>query len=238
MNRFVPLTLKMLTAVIVAASVLGPGAARAEKPIPPDPGGPVSCTLNLKYNINGCAGVAGLTVSLTPIGGTSATSTQAWLKATLGYGQRAVFTVRYDAVPSGWTVDIGDSSTNNGWAGDAGTQRNDAEMQVAGRSFTVYGRDGTPVQPLFNFDNPGLGPGSVGTFDVSDQKLCWNLPGTDGCLNSSYLYALNGQPDSEPGGVNFDIYAGFNRVISGPGSRVGSGVTSVTVQIWRSSVVD
>lgn len=42
----------------------------------------------------------------------------------------AEFKISYDGAPTGLTVNIGDSSTNNGGSGDGGTQSNDAEMQI------------------------------------------------------------------------------------------------------------
>ena len=52
-------------------------------------------------------------------------------------------------------------------------------------------------------------------------------------MNSPYLFALAGQPDSE-GPVNYDIDAAFNKVIAGD-YRFGTGVGQVTVTL--SSVV-
>ena len=48
-----------------------------------------------------------------------------------------------------------------------------------------------------------------------------------GEIRSPWLYALNGQPDTE-GPVNYDIFASFNRVIAG-NYRSGSGVGEVKV---------
>ncbi len=53
------------------------------------------------------------------------------------------------------------------------------------------------------------------------------LPVT-GVIESSWLYALNGQPDTE-GPVNNDIYASFNRVIADGSDRFGSGAAKVEV---------
>ena len=48
-----------------------------------------------------------------------------------------------------------------------------------------------------------------------------------GGIGSPWLYALDGQPDTE-GPVNYDIFASFNRVIAG-NYRSGSGVGEVKV---------
>jgi Ca2+-binding RTX toxin-like protein len=71
--------------------------------------------------------------------------------------------------------------------------------------------------------------GSRIELEVSNEKLAWdNKSGLQNSLNSPYLYALNGQPDDEEP-VNSEIYAGFNRVISGPFDRIGSGASKVTI---------
>ncbi|MEZ4717116.1 MAG: hypothetical protein R2851_13675 [Caldilineaceae bacterium] len=50
-----------------------------------------------------------------------------------------------------------------------------------------------------------------------------------GDVESPYLFALDGQSDRE-GPVNFDIYAAFNRNITG--DRLGVGVRNVTVTLF------
>ena len=147
----------------------------------------------------------------------------------------AKFMVEYDDTPQGWTVNIGDSITNNGYDGDGSSQYNDAEMQILNTQLTVYGNDKAnelgiePLQQVNNF----VTDGSTVAFEVRNEYLGWdNNSGISDSLNSPYLYALNGQPDSQ-GLVNYDIYAGFNRVISS--SRKGSGVSKVTVCLESSS---
>lgn len=144
---------------------------------------------------------------------------------------RARFTVAYNSTPSAWTVNIGDSSTNNGGGGDAVTQSNDAEIQVLNTTMTALGRDATPP-PKKLIDVPSfVASGRTVIFEVSNNFLGWSSLNTSGTLSSIYLYALNGQPDTE-GPVNYDIYAAFNRVIYDPSAqRTGSGVGFVTVDL-------
>ncbi|MEG4107674.1 DUF4347 domain-containing protein, partial [Microcoleus sp. S13_C5] len=160
-----------------------------------------------------------------------------WLEAVAkinfdGKIKKAKFIVEYDKAPSGWTVNLGDSASNDGYGGDASTQSRDAEMQIVNGGMAVFGNDyNTP---------PGgeLTPGNVPNFvtngsrvelEVSNEQLAWdNKNGLKNSLNSPYLYALNGQVDAT-GPVNSEIYAGFNRVISGPGDRIGSGASKVTI---------
>lgn len=93
----------------------------------------------------------------------------------------------------------------------------------------VYGNDEYPLaEPLFTMPDLVSKDTKV-TLTVSNKFLGWNNhSGTSGHLNSPYLYALDGQPDTE-GLVNYDIYAAFNRSISS--SRPGSGVSKVTIYV-------
>jgi Ca2+-binding RTX toxin-like protein len=160
-----------------------------------------------------------------------------WLEAVAkinfdGNIKKAKFIVEYDETPSGWTVNLGDSASNNGYGGDAGTQSRDAEMQIVNGGMAVYGNDyNTPPAgslPQGNVPN-FVTNGSRIELEVSNEKLAWdNKSGLQNSLTWPYLYALNGQPDDE-GPVNSEIYAGFNRVISGPFDRIGSGASKVTI---------
>jgi len=162
-----------------------------------------------------------------------------WLEAVAkinfdGNIKKAKFIVEYDDTPSGWTVNIGDSASNNGYGGDGGTQSRDAEMQIINGNMSVNGNDyNTPAGAQLTQGNvPNLvSNGSRVELEVSNEKLAWdNKSGLQNSLTSPYLYALNGQHDDE-GPVNSEMYAGFNRVISGPGARIGSGASKVTIML-------
>ncbi|WP_197046531.1 hypothetical protein, partial [Planktothrix paucivesiculata] len=68
----------------------------------------------------------------------------------------AEFEVQYDGVPTGITVNIGDSSTNNGFGGDGATQSNDAELNIGGvigssniyNDLFIWAHDGAPSPQL------------------------------------------------------------------------------------------
>jgi hypothetical protein len=150
----------------------------------------------------------------------------------------AAFDVFYDASPQGMSVNIGDSISNNGHNGDAGTQSNDAEMQIGANpndfasdafdDLRVFGNDYVEGKLLHAPDL--VGPGTKLSLTVSDNHLGWNnSAGTSGSLESPYLYALNGQPDFE-GEENYDIFAAFNRSI-GSANRWGSGVSRVEIKL-------
>jgi hypothetical protein len=90
----------------------------------------------------------------------------------------------------------------------------------------AFGNDNNPA-PLAIV--PGLaGVGRRVVLTAGNEFLSWdNGSGVAGLAVSPYLYALNGQADSE-GPVNYDIYAAFNRVIDG-NYRIGAGVGEVTI---------
>ena len=205
----------ILASVFTAGALLLP-AAQAHTAVPAVPS---ACTINLITGSNNCAGVPGVSILAMSNG-------QLLVKLTIAVGNTAHITATYKQTPTGFNVNIGDSSSNNGGGGDSGTQSNDAEMQIQGQVMSVFGRDGTVTAPVLTVPNTALGNGSTASFEVADRQLCWNF-GTYTCATSDSLYALNGEPDSE-GPVNYDIYAAFNRVIDGT-YRTGTGVSSVTV---------
>ncbi len=55
------------------------------------------------------------------------------------------FDVTYSSAanPTDYTVDIGDSISNDGWGGDAGHQTNDAEVQIYNTHLSIFGNDNT-----------------------------------------------------------------------------------------------
>ena len=149
----------------------------------------------------------------------------------------AEFRISYDAAPAGLSVNIGDSATNNGGGGDAGTQSNDAELQIGSLlsnpaatwpTLVLFGNDASP--------EPGHLQGEVGGFagtasdvflTIGNRYVAWNNGlGLSGSITSDHQFALDGQADSE-GAVNYDFFAGFNRSVDG--GRFGHGVAQVTV---------
>ncbi|MEB3882539.1 PEP-CTERM sorting domain-containing protein [Lyngbya sp. CCY1209] len=155
----------------------------------------------------------------------------------------ATFDIDYDADPWGMSTHIGDSISNNGYRGDASHQSNDAEMHIgvpqssspspASDDMLVYGNDNfSGTSPLIQAFDLVKG-GSTLSLTVSDNQLQWDdNSGNSGMLNSPYLYALDGQSDSQ-GPVNYDIFAAFNRSIGTIG-RPGSGVSQVTITLQES----
>jgi len=199
-----------------------------------------ACDIDLVSMIHNCGSVAPISFVSPPAPGVMANETvvKIDLSPSSGYS-KAMFKIFYGGQPEGWSVNIGDSSTNNGAAGDGGTQSNDAELDIR------TGTDGVTWMNVFGNDyvSPSrkqlvrvqqiVEQGETLILRVENERLFWkypqNTPIAQGNLNSPHLYALEGQLDDE-GTINYDIYAAFNRVITG--SRHGSGVTEVRIVLF------
>ncbi|XP_045157266.1 uncharacterized protein LOC123523681 [Mercenaria mercenaria] len=129
---------------------------------------------------------------------------------------------------SGTMFNIGDSRTNNGFAGDSGTQTFDAEIQGLSqttKNIHVYGHDNCNSALLYNHIGALDYPVSVVNFWIKNQYLKVSND-YDGLIQStcdSCLFALQGQTDAE-GPENEDIYIGANRVVLGGNNRTGVGL--------------
>ncbi|HSH05825.1 MAG TPA: carboxypeptidase regulatory-like domain-containing protein [Anaerolineae bacterium] len=190
-----------------------------------------TCTIDLtNNNSNNCSNLDALTFILSP------ENNETVFKLNLQPNQKAVFTVDFDDASSGWLVNIGDSATNNGYGGDDGTQSNDSELQIRNSMMSIYANQTVPpaetTDDLYHLLSvPNLiNNGMTLQLEVSNEHLFWdNNNDITAELNSPYIYALNGQTDSE-GSINYDIFASFNRSINSAW-RTGSGVSQVTVDI-------
>jgi hypothetical protein len=160
----------------------------------------------------------------------------------------ARFKVFYEDPVGQWTVDLGNSPTNNGYGGDAGTTPKSAEVQILEGKLGVFSASRVAqhrVDKLLAETLPPLG-GRTMEFEVCNQALGiemlptsrdpnsrkWKLE----TLNSRLLFFLGpeqAEPDRE---TRTSIYAAFNRVIhviSGAPSqdRVGSGAGRVEISL-------
>jgi hypothetical protein len=145
----------------------------------------------------------------------------------------ARFQVTYGNAPDGWSLNLGDSSTNDGYGGDAATQSNDAEIQILGTTFSAYGNDRTSASGerfLYNV-NEVVEKGDTISIKITNKKMEMAYRDRAVFTMTPFLYALNGQPDWE-GSVNYDIYAAFNRTINNA-SRSGAGVSRVIIILDR-----
>lgn len=132
--------------------------------------------------------------------------------------------VEYEGEPSGWTLNLGDSATNNGFGGDAGTTRNNAELQVLEQQMSVYNASDDPdtVDRLVH-QHLALDDGAI-RLTVADQTVGWGQP--RGILQTPGLGRLFAIPDEV--GDERSIYLGINRVINDTNRR-GCGVRRVLV---------
>ncbi|CAG5115643.1 unnamed protein product [Candidula unifasciata] len=67
--------------------------------------------------------------------------------------RRVLVDLFMDGSPTDWVFNLGDSITNNGYAGDGNTQWWDAEVQGLGHTFTGYLSDNGGSGQAFNLPN-------------------------------------------------------------------------------------
>ena len=150
------------------------------------------------------------------------------------------FSITNNGSPTGFTLNIGDSISNNGWGGDASDQSNDAELHINGQTLYVYANDAGSAQLLHSASNvlPTTSYRNLQIVVEDGKATYWKNfdTSTTYTISSPYLFALKGQADTE-GPVNYTIYAGINRVVDSYSTdRVGTGITDVYVylesEIW------
>jgi hypothetical protein len=185
------------------------------------------CLIDLENNTHTCQNLSAITFVSPP------NNHQSLAKITLdpSYGYtKVIFDVTYSTQPIGWTVNIGDSPSNNGFGGDAGDTWNSAEMQILNSRMSIYSLNLGPANApnLLNVDNL-VNQGDTISLEVSNHRLAWSSPNTTDKLESPQLYVLDGTPDTLRNQVDYDIYAAFNRVIGSSAS--GSGVSTVHIKL-------
>lgn len=130
--------------------------------------------------------------------------------------------VEFDGEPEGWTVNIGDSDSNNGFGGDAGSipLGQNAEVDVLDQRLTVWSAADNPaeVDPLL-VQHLGLTDGSL-KFVVCDQSVSVGQPLSK--LETPDLQRLFFLPAAPQGAENRTFYVGLNRTVANAG-RSGCG---------------
>jgi hypothetical protein len=143
----------------------------------------------------------------------------------------AFFTVEYEGTPWGWTVDIGDSPTDDGYGGNDGTAEKAAEVQVVGQLLSVFDDNSGVYGQVDNLLNQSLSlTNSSLKFGVADQTLAVGQPRT--ILATPVTKHLFTLPDAADPGGPYSIYAGFNHVVKQTGdrsNRYGCGARFVTI---------
>jgi len=184
-----------------------------------------SSTLSTVTVIGTCTAVSPPT-SLCP-----ATATP-WKQAVLKIGVPAGCTqanvvVEYEGLPCGWTVNLGDSATNNGFGGDAGTSPPfNAELQILNENLSVYNGSSNPAL-VDNLATAHLALTDAALkFVVKDQFVSWGNPYTFlQTPNNKILYDLTNPSDRDPR----TLYLGLNRVIASTAGRTGYGARRALV---------
>lgn len=159
-----------------------------------------------------------------------------------GFNWRTVI-VRYRVCnASGWTWNVGDSPTNNGYGGDAFDTEHDAEAQALNGTLSVYKSDIGGSSLSCQFVGPSNPSGCV-TQQITvqedllkfDSNTNLSIP-IDTC-GGAFLFDFPpyDEADSEdPSGLYADnLYVGLNQVVDG--GRVGTGVQRACVFLSTST---
>jgi hypothetical protein len=132
-------------------------------------------------------------------------------------------TIEYGGAPRGHTVDIGDSVTDNGYGGDAGSlpAGQNAEVHVVNDQLLVYNAADNPMDvETLATANLALEDGALRVV-VGNQSVSWSQPYT--ALETPDLERLFFLPDNPVAPENRTVYVALNRVIADT-SRTGCGV--------------
>ncbi|MFZ5952198.1 MAG: hypothetical protein ACOYXC_15945 [Candidatus Rifleibacteriota bacterium] len=132
----------------------------------------------------------------------------------------------------GHLLNIGDSSTNNGFGGDGATQSRDSEAQIVNGDFSVFGDDFAPTgEEKVLASVKGLAkPDSSVIIEIGNNFIAWKTSdGITGSVNSPFIFSLDGQEDKE-GPVNHDIFIGLNQVVDG-NYRSGKGLIKANIKL-------
>ncbi len=121
--------------------------------------------------------------------------------------------VQYDAVPQGFTLDLGDSQTDDGFGGDGGSlpAGQNAELQVLNNNLTIYSASSiaADVVPLAT-QTLALQNGALNVV-AKDQFVSWGEPySAISTPVTQQLFFLPANPTSPD---NRTLYVGLNRVI-------------------------
>jgi hypothetical protein len=154
---------------------------------------------------------------------------EAVLKIDLKGCTQANIVVEYEGTPKDWTVNLGDSPTNDGYAGDAGTTPNNAELWILNEDLSVANGGNAPGvidNPIARLDMALTD--SALKFVVRNQYLSLGNPaGLLQTPNTKKLFAI---PDTAVGSEGSNIYLGINRTIANP-SRRGCGARRVLITL-------
>lgn len=126
-----------------------------------------------------------------------------------------------------YTFHIGDSPTNDGWSGDAGTTKYDAEVFLHNNGLFAYRNDFGGSSHIASLADAI--PDGVGSFCavVADQEFVWY--GTPAGASQSTTYLGISDPFLfRPNLDDEKLYVGINRTV-GKASRTGSAIDGVVL---------
>jgi hypothetical protein len=158
---------------------------------------------------------------------------EALIKVDLRNFKRLRLTALFTGPCQRWALDVGDSSTNDGYGGDAGTRFYDAELELRDGALSVYGSDLLQAAPRhLKTWNKAVAAGDTVTLEIANEEFSFEGPSGPKSMKDKALFALAGQSDPDNGyAVDYDIYIGVNRVISGRPDRKGSGIGRLKVEL-------
>lgn len=138
--------------------------------------------------------------------------------------------LEYQGIPQGWTVNIGDSQTNDGFGGDAGTlpAGQNAEVEVLDELVRVWSAADNPtdVDALLT-QHLALRDGAL-KFVVQNQHLSWGQQYT--ALDTPDLERLFFLPSTPVAPENRTIWVGLNRTVNNA-SRNGCGARRALIHV-------
>lgn len=122
---------------------------------------------------------------------------------------------------TGWTFHLGDSVTNDGDGGDAGSSSHDAELQIRDRAFSVFDSDEGPIDETWT--NPEtLAASGCSSVDIEVRTDEVRFDPGDYRVDSPYLFSIDPPSDAE-GAPDATWYIGLNRTW-GNATRSGTGL--------------
>lgn len=134
----------------------------------------------------------------------------------------------------GFSFDIADSPTVNGWGGDAGTTTKGAEVHGHGKNFYIFTNDfpGHQRYTINGHLTVESKPNVIGdhmTIYISHERVeVTNYRGYQAVYDSRYLFQLSGRRIASPPSTATDIWLSMNRVIQGT-YRSGTGLCWVAI---------
>ena len=136
--------------------------------------------------------------------------------------------------PTGWSLHVSDSPTNDGYGGDGGTTNHDAEVYIINSDIQLFGND---IGLFTGPSGPGVSAQAYNLISSGSDTLHWTIEDDSVTIgrypniknfNIQSKYALQigySEPDAEdPDGTDeFLWYVGLNRTVGSP-LRNGTGV--------------